>query len=217
MGFKSRRQAPATGQPDTQPDKPTTRASSRRAQAARENGKKGGRPRKERYFGDFRDIPVPPAHPVDLGHWMQRIIALDAHRMRDGRNHEPLSKEIRGYTIAMSKLLRPIILLAGADVDGSWWRDPPDKPPAADDPVAMAYWILRELALSLHACVLGQAHSGAKLRTLVSAYVKAIPPDTLYDARDKVMEWTRRTKDAPGPTPQPAAPVRGARARPIHV
>lgn len=192
---------------------------SRRAVASRRNGRLGSRPRLPRGFDDFADVAEPPAHPVKLGHWMQHILAIDAQRIHESRDHESLSQEIRGYTVAMSKLLRPIILLAAADPDGAWWRDPGDAPPPADDPVAMAYWLLRTLARGLYACVHGRAHQGGKLRATVSAYVKAIPPDTLYDARDKVTNWARALEQTPGPQPKPAeTPTDGLEERyqPIH-
>ena len=218
MGFKTTGRSRAAPESHGEPTETTPRASARKAAAARANGKKGGRPPRERRFEDFADVRAPPTHPVKLGHWMQRILALEVHRMRRGRDVETLSEEIRGYTIAMSKLLRPILLLAAADLEGAWWRSPPDELPPADDPVAMAYWLLCELALNLHSCIQGRDHPGAKLRKQVSAYVKAIPPDTLHDARDKVMQWSQETRAAPGPTPQPANPSAHVqeRYRPIH-
>ena len=150
---------------------------------------------------------------------MQHILAIDAHRIHEDRGNKTLSQEIRGHTLAMSKLLRPIILLAAADLDGTWWRDPADTPPPADDPVASAYWLLRTLARSLHNCIHGRSHHGRELRATVSAYVKAIPPDTLYDARNTVTAWAKSLKQTSGPQPKPAeSPVHGLeeRYRPIH-
>ena len=218
---KNRKGKPRLAGPKSERGKKTYAMASRKLiEAARENGKKGGRPKKDRHYEDFAEVAEPPTHPVRIGYWLQRVIALDAQRIVEGHAVQQLSREIRAYTHAISKLLRPIIILAAADPDGDWWCEPCDEvPPAQDDPAAMAYWLLTQLTYSVLRCIRGEPHPGDALRSSVEAYVKAIPPDALYDAQRKVLAWAKEAKRSPGPQPQPAeTPTRGdeERFQPIH-
>lgn len=190
------------------------RPSPRRAAAARENGKKGGRPRKNRHVADFADLPQPPRNPVEIAHWMQRILAIEAWRIKRGRAHKELSQELRAYAYSMSKLLRPVIILVAADPDGAWWREAsPDSRPD-DYPPAVAYWLLLQLAGDVYRCIRGERTSGAEQRAIVTAYVKTLPPDTLHCAQQTIVGDMKAMAAQPGPEPKPSEePKRGDEKR----
>lgn len=133
---KPRTKATPKPKPKTKPPRRT------RADAARENGKRGGRPKAEAFLVDFDELGPPPKHPLELARWMQRVLAIDMHRMVTGRAREKLSREIRATASAASKLIPPDIIVeaqrliqqdAGALEAGSgpMTEDLDPEPPAA--------------------------------------------------------------------------------------
>lgn len=59
-------------------------------------------------------MEAPPQHPLKLARWVQRILAIDMHRMITGRaNIKPtqLSGALRSTAAAMSKLIPPDIMV----------------------------------------------------------------------------------------------------------
>lgn len=135
---------------------------------------------------------------------MQRILAIDAWRIQQGRADAELSQELRSYSHAMSKLLRPVIILAAADPDGAWWRSASADSRPANDPPAVAYWLLLQLAAGVHQCVQDKPGSGAELRATVTAFVKTLPPDTLHDAQQAILGDIKALTSEFGPEPQPS-------------
>jgi hypothetical protein len=172
--------------------------------AARANGKRGGRPRKDRHLADFAAVPTPPREPVQLAHWLQHILSIDAQRVRQRRASAALSRELRAYGYAMSKLTRPVIILAAADPDGAWWREASLDAAPINHPAGMAYWLLLALADGVHRCIRGEPDSGAELRATVAVFVKALPPDTLHDAQSRILGEMKQLEAQAGPALQPA-------------
>jgi hypothetical protein len=64
--------------------KPTQ--SAKKARAARANGKKGGRPRKERSVEVYARAGAPPKDPLKLAEWMQQLLGISMHRIATDPN-----------------------------------------------------------------------------------------------------------------------------------
>lgn len=76
-----------------------TAASEARRAAARENGKKGGRPRKHKYDQIFADLAEPPTgDPLETCLWAQSISARALFETVQGRGNRELNAEIRAFT-----------------------------------------------------------------------------------------------------------------------
>ena len=76
-----------------------------KGKAARKNGSKGGRPRKERHLEDFRDLGPPPAEPLQSARWVHRLLMIDLWRHVNDRGDIVLSGQLRATTTAMSKVM----------------------------------------------------------------------------------------------------------------
>ena len=72
---------------------------------ARTNGKKGGRPRKERHLEDFKDLGPPPLDPLQAASWVHRLLMIDLWRHVNDRGDIVLSSQLRATTTAMSKVM----------------------------------------------------------------------------------------------------------------
>jgi hypothetical protein len=198
-----------TTTPTPETSAPTTTARRRRtpkqARAARENGKRGGRPRKNRHFEDFAELGAPPTHPLDLAHWMQRVVALDTGRIQADRADKELSKKLRGYAGAMSKLLMPTIMMTALDPDAAWREGVDADAPPPDDPLGAAYWLLLALAAGVDRLIRGEPDPhGGELKTSVAAYVKIMPPDVMFQAQRKLVRDRAALEADAGPQPQPS-------------
>lgn len=185
--------------------KPTRRATPRQAAAARANGKKGGRPRKNRSVADFDGLPAPPRHPLELGYWIERVQAIDAMRIQHGRGDKVMSKSLRGYTDAMSKILPAAIMMAALEGDDAsdWQEVDPDAPPP-EHPFGVAYWMALNLAAGVERLIRGEPDpQGAELRAAAKCYVKIIPPDTKFAAKRTLKTEIAALNVSEGPTMEP--------------
>ena len=170
------------------------RPSSRRHRGA--NGAKGGRPRKQLDFSDFAEVPEPPRHPLKLGYWMQRILALDALRIEEGRGDKEVSQALRAYARAMSLIMTPAIMMAALDPEGDWRQGVDVDRPIPDHPFGVAYWFLLRLARGVMRVIQGKPDPhGEEQRAQASAYVKIIPPDVMFEAQ-RVLKEGREEMDA---------------------
>ena len=165
-------------------NKPKRPSSAKQRAASRENGKKGGRPRKLVDVSDFDEVTAPPRHPLKLGYWMQRILALDAWRIDHGRGDKELSKALRAYARAMSVLMGPAIMMAALEPEGEWRRNVDTDGPIPEHPFAVAYCFLLRLARGVERVIHGEPDpQGVEIRAQAGAYVKIIPPDVLFEAQ----------------------------------
>ena len=201
------------------PEKPQrvggSRASARLVAAARENGKKGGRPRKRRDFGAFDGVESPPRHPLKLGYWMQRVLALDALRVDQGRGDKEVSKALRAYARAMSLIMTPAIMMAALEPDGDWRRAVDGDLAVPEHPFAVAYWFLLRLARGVERVIQGEPDpQGVEIRAHASAYVKIIPPDVMFEAQRRLKREIAELDTDGGPelTP-PKEPANGSEQR----
>lgn len=99
MGMKPRRKpAAAAAKPSARktPAKPT-RSSEAKAKAARENGKKGGRPKKHTYDKLFTAVEDPASveDPLQLVPWVMRALAIALRETLQGRGSAQLNAELR--------------------------------------------------------------------------------------------------------------------------
>jgi len=79
--------------------------SSRKAEAARTNGAKGGRPRKPTYEDVFADIDEPPDDPLAIVGWMQRVVATATQETIQGRGNRELNQEVRAFANVIARLV----------------------------------------------------------------------------------------------------------------
>ena len=185
--------------------KPTRRPTPRQVAAARENGRKGGRPRKDRGVADFDDLPAPPRHPLELGYWIERVQAIDMMRIQHGRGDKVMSKSLRGYTEAMSKILPAAIMMAALEGDeASDWQEVDPTAPPPEHPFGVAYWMALNLAAGVERLIRGKPDpQGAELRAAAKVYVKIIPPDTKFAAMRTLKKAIAVLGVSEGPELQP--------------
>lgn len=82
-----------------------------KAEAARENGKKGGRPKKELDLSAFEHCGEPPiGKPLELARWVQGVLAVDMFRMICGKADRLLSGDLRNTGRAIVQSLPPDII-----------------------------------------------------------------------------------------------------------
>jgi hypothetical protein len=75
------------------------KAADKKAETARLNGKKGGRPKKHQYDEIFADLADPPTgDPMQTCKWAQAICSRALFETVQGRGNRGLNTEIRAFT-----------------------------------------------------------------------------------------------------------------------
>ena len=93
-----------TGSPSRRGDSLGNRSDAQNV-ASRENGKKGGRPRDDRYAELFAELEDPPKDPFEVVTWMQQIVAAAAKETAQGRGNKSLNQEFRAFAGVVSRLV----------------------------------------------------------------------------------------------------------------
>lgn len=120
------------GQDEDDASKPKRKVSKPKS---RENGKLGGRPKKEVLLHEFEDIGPPPiGKPLELARWVQSVLAVDMYRMINGTAKDELSTSLRNTGRAIVQSLPPdIIAEAKALMDADHGAMESDAGPATVD------------------------------------------------------------------------------------
>ena len=96
------------GPTDSTASKPKPKVSKPKS---RENGKLGGRPKKEVLLHEFETIGPPPiGKPLELARWVQSVLAVDMYRMINGTAKDELSTSLRNTGRAIVASLPPDII-----------------------------------------------------------------------------------------------------------
>jgi hypothetical protein len=186
-----------------------------RAEAARENGRKGGRPRAKLHIDDFEQLGAPPVEVLALFRWFAAVTLVEIERAKRSRSHKVLTEEIRATVSATRGLHGPVTRAAALElVETDAVKAENPAPTGPGEELVAAVWVARQLAAHLWACLIEpdtaalkqRAATGAIIRQLARAWAMADPPDVAVEAARRLRE--RRKQRAGGRTP---TAVTGAR------
>jgi hypothetical protein len=112
------------------------------------------------------------------------------------------------------------IMMTALDPEGEWRRGVERDGPPPEEPFGVAYWLLLQLAEGVGRLIGGERDpSGEELRATVSAYVRIIPPDVMFEAQRKLRRDQEALDADDGPKAQPAKEAedgREQRYQPVH-
>lgn len=168
-----------------------------RAEASRENGRKGGRPRANLYLSDFAALGAPPRDVLQLFRWFAACALVELDRAKKGRTHSVFTGEVRATVAATRALHSPVTRAAALELVEADGIEASDPPPVADgQELIAAVWVVRQLADHLAAVVTTEstrdlkrlATVGATVRQLARAWSQADPPDVAVEAARQLRE-----------------------------